>query len=309
MKTEIRARASLERRALTEAEKSAGYIGALTGRIPFNSDSGIMRRGNRPRPFVERLAPEVFKRSLAEDKDIMVNAGHTEDPLSALARIGENLTIVVDERSLDYTALLPDTKAARDTLTLVDKKIIRGTSFEFSLLPDGETWEKRDDSTDLRTITAARLHALNPVIWPAYSDTQLTVELRRRDFTGPEIEARGTYAIPGSPDLCDWYDPTLTPDTKFACGALSRATWALTDALEYLRAAPAGGMAEFARALVAASAAEVKTLAEWLAANGATVNPASLKRARDLEAEARSALKPTETAVVRPIFPGLRIFS
>ena len=40
---EIRARRGIERRALTDAEKSEGYIGAVRSVIPYNSDSGEIR--------------------------------------------------------------------------------------------------------------------------------------------------------------------------------------------------------------------------------------------------------------------------
>lgn len=288
---EIRARASLERRALTDAEKEAGYIGVLRGTIPFNADSELLSSRRHPRPFVERLAPDVFKRSLAEDKDIMVTAGHSEDPQASLARIGENLTITADARGLTYEALLPDTTAARDIFQLVEKRVLRGTSFEFVVRgEDGQSWEKRDARSDTRVIKDARLHSFNPVIWPAYKDAELTVELRsaQRELA----EMRGAYAASGGDGIIDYYDPTITADTKFAASALDRASYALRDALEYLRASPAGGMADFARAEVAAAADRLKAAADWLAANGDQVNEAVMKRARDLETEARSALVP-----------------
>lgn len=291
MKTrEIRARASIERRAMSDDEKKAGYIGAVEGEIPFKSDSQKLTKRGRPRPFVERLHPDVFKRSLNEDKDIMLNAGHTEDPLSSIARIGENLTITTSDKSLHYRALVPDTDAGRDLLTLIDKRVIRGTSFEFEIRGEsGEKWEKRDDNLDERTILEARLLALNPVIWPAYADTSLTVELRRRQKACDENESedRGTYyRIDG---IYDYYDPTITGDAKFAVSALSRETYALTDALEYLRALPAGAMADYAKAEVASAAANVATLSAWLADNGATINPALQQRAAEKLAEARQA--------------------
>jgi uncharacterized protein len=282
---ELRARASIERRALTDAEKSAGYIGALNGVIPFNSDSVVLSKRGRAKPFVEQIAPEAFKRSLTEDKDIMANAGHTDDPLAALGRIGENLTVTQTATEMRWEALLPDTPAARAMLQLVEKRIITGTSFEFEVRgAAGEKWEKRDDKLDQRTILDARLIAFNPVTWPAYADSSLTVEMRRRKQADGADE-RGTYYRPeGCP--VDYCDPTLTADAKFAGIALSRATYALTDALEYLRAMPAGALADYAKAEVTIAAANAKTLIDWLAANGATVAPAVQQRAAEALGEA-----------------------
>lgn len=303
---ETRARASLKSRTLTAEEKAAGYVGALTGSVPYNSDSKVMHRRDRPRGFVERMSPDVFKRSLAEDKDIMVLAGHNEDPESALARIGENLTVSSDASGLTWEALLPDTRSAADLVQLVDKRIIRGASFEFEVIGStGQSWEKRDDSTDLRTIKEARLYAFNPVIWPAYEDAALTVEYRHA--TGAERENRGTYFRADGTGIVDYYDPTITPDTKFAAAALDRESYAMRDALEYLRAVPTGTMADYARGIVAAAAANAKTLIDWLAANGAQVNEGALQRAAELTKEARAAAAPEYHP--HHYFPALRLIA
>ena len=287
---EIRARASIERRQLTDEEKEQGYIGALHGTVPFNTDSHVMHRRDRPRPFVEQIAPEAFTKSLTEDRDIMANAGHTDDPLAALGRIGENLSVETDEKELRWVALVPDTRAGQDLLNLVDKRIITGTSFEFQVRGSGgQKWEKRDSRTDLRTVTDARLLAFNPIAWPAYEDSSLTVEMRRAEHGAIQPvgdEGRGYYH--SCDGIVDYYDPTLTADTKFATHALHRATHALMDAIEYLRAAPEGALTEYARSEVAAAAANAKTLIDWLAQNGTEVNPAAQQRAKEVLKEARS---------------------
>jgi len=300
---EVRARCgNVELRAVTDAEKASGYIGAIEGEIPYNSDSHKMRDRARGRHFVERLAPGVFKRSLAEDKDIMAFAGHTEDPLAAFARVGENLTFTDSDSGLHYRSLIPDTQAGRDLVTLVQRGIIKGTSFEFEVRAGGEKRESGAEH-DVRTITDARLFTVNPVADPAYPESELTVAQRSRERAGalPQeqadatVETRGRYLATDASGRLDWYDPTLTPDAIFAGNALNRATWALTDALEYLRAieaAPAtgGALVDYARAEVAASTANAKAMLDWLAANGTQINPAAVARAQEKQTEARSAL-------------------
>lgn len=274
----------VETRALTDDEKASGYIGVLVGHIPLNSDSVALRdrRLNNGQPFVERIASKAFSGA----SDVMAMAGHTEETLSAFARQGVNLTITETADELRYDALIPNTSAGRDLMELSAKQIVRGTSFEFEL-GAVDKWEKRSDGTTVRTVERGTLLTVNPVIWPAYDSSELTVSMRGQRGAGEE---RGTYLKPELGGLCDYYDPTLTPDTKFACAALSRANYALTDALEYLRAAPAGAMADYARAEVTASAASAKVLVDWLAANGAAVNPALQERAAELLKEARSSL-------------------
>lgn len=292
--TEIRARASLEKRSLTDAEKAAGYIGALTGVIPYNSDSVTLTKRGRAKPFVEQIAPDAFTRSLKEDRDIMANAGHTDDPLAALGRIGENLTVSSTATELRWEALLPDTQASRDVLNLVDKKIIRGTSFEFEVRgAAGEKWESRDAQTDLRTITDAKLIAFNPVTWPAYTDSSLTVEMRKRggaDERSYFLYQAGDYS---------YSDSTVTPDTAYAMQAIGSETCELTEALAYLRTSPAGALADYARQNVQECAASVKLLTDFLAASGATINPEAAQRAAALLKEAREKLSPENTVSAR----------
>jgi len=205
--------------------------------------------------------------------------------------VGANLTLASDARALTWEALVPDTSAGRDLVTLVDKGIITGTSFEFEVDGEaGQKWEARDARTDQRTITSARLVALNPVVWPAYSDSSLTVELRRRAAPAAG-ETRGAYLSHDGEPAADWSDPTLSGPVQFAT--------ALADAQEFLRAEAAlvaAGQPASDAAIVALAGAEATAAAEraaalvdWVAANGAAVPAAVLDRARARLAEARTA--------------------
>lgn len=207
METEIRALRSIEQRALTDDEKAGGYIGALRGIIPYNKDSHRLSKRGRNKQFIERIAPGAFARSM-DDGEIMVMAGHTDDPLMGLARNKRNLTIRSDDNAMTWEALLPDTRAGKDLLRLVEMGIINGTSFEFDVDgPDGESWDSRDARTDGRIIKRAILRALNPVTWPAYADSSLMVELRKKDgrveFEKPAEEPEET----AKPDARA-YDPS-----------------------------------------------------------------------------------------------------
>lgn len=289
-------RGQVEARALTDAEKASGWIGALTGIIPLNTDSVVLRdrRLNNGQPFVERIAPKAF----ADHADVMGMAGHSDATLDAFAREGVNLTIVETATEIRYDALIPDTSAGRDLLQLAEKRILRGTSFEFEVGAE-DKWERRSDGTAVRTVSKGKLLTVNPVVWPAYDDSDLSVSMRGARREG---DARGNYLNSCGDDCLDWWDPTVTPDAKFANWALNRATAAISDSLEYLRAVavmaekkpdlPSGALADYARAELAAASANAKTLIDWLAANGAQVNPAALQRANEKLAEARTVAEP-----------------
>jgi phage head maturation protease len=286
----------VETRALTDAEKTAGYIGALTGVIPLNTDSVILRdrRFNNGKPFVERIAPKAF-----EDRaDVIAVVGHTDDPLAAVARSGANLTIVESDKEIRWEALLPNTQAGRDLAELgpkvdadgkvVREGIIRGTSFEFELGAE-DKWETRADGTSVRTVVRGKLARVNPVLDPAYADSSISVSERG---AGRDSEHRG-YWVYQQGDFA-WSDPTITGDAAFALAQLGCETCALSDALFYLRSTPAGALRDHATAKVAAAAANVAALTAWLAANGATVNPDYLTRAAEKLREAREKSAPPE---------------
>lgn len=167
-------RSKVEVRDITAEQKSAGYIGEIVGFIPYNSDSREMRDG-KGRAFVERLAPGLFTRSLADaSQNVFADVGH--DDSATFARRGVNLDIAEGETGLRWTALLPDTSIGRDLQTNVKLGIIDGTSFEFEIRDEGgsrgDDWAKRD-ALHVRTIKSAILHRVNPVTEPAYLETTL----------------------------------------------------------------------------------------------------------------------------------------
>lgn len=163
----------VELRALDTAEASAGYIGAIEGFVPYASDSRELRDLSGRR-FVERLAPGVFTRSLADAAHpIFADVGHNDS--NTFARRGVNLTLTESPAGLSYRALLPDTSTGRDLLVNARLGIIDGTSFEFELRADDPAaaeWAQRDGLA-VRTLRDAVLHRVNPVTEPAYLETTL----------------------------------------------------------------------------------------------------------------------------------------
>lgn len=288
---ELRAHRKIERRALTQAEKDAGYIGAIRSVIPYNSDSGELRDRslNSGKAFREQIAPGAFKRSLAADQtvgNVVAFVGHTDDPLAAFARSGANLTFTDTDAGLEWEALAPDTAACRDLMKLVDGAVIRGASFEFSA--SGERWEKRDGQ-DVRIVTDATLYAVNPVAWPAYDDGALTVALRsraHRDLYAYSYD--GTYAEP-------------MDDVDFAEAALAQELNEFTAAQDYLRDNPEGAHVAYAQRVVEECPVEIKAMLDWLVANGGQPEAGTMDRARAIAAHKRATTPAAPAATQFPI--------
>ncbi len=274
-------RGPVECRALTDAEKAAGWIGALRGIIPLNTDSVVLRdrRLNNGQPFVERIAHKCFDGA----EGVMGMAGHTEDTLAAFARQGVNLTLTETTTELQWDALIPDTSAGRDLLVQARHGIVQGTSFAFGVGAD-DKWEKRADGTSVRTVVRGELSTVQPVIWPAYDKSELSVSMRGRGGK----EERGYYVYQDGDYT--WGDSTVTPDCAFALAMIGAATCTLAESLRYLREQPVGALVDLARQQAGAAADSVKALADFLVANGATINPDALKRADERLTEARSLI-------------------
>ena len=114
----------------------------------------------------ERFMPGVF--GPVEELDVILNRQHVRN--APLARTGGGGLVLTDgPDALRFEATMPDTEAARDTLTLVRKKILRGASIEFA-----STRERM--VSGVRSIQAARLTGIGVVDRSAYP--QSAVEAR-----------------------------------------------------------------------------------------------------------------------------------
>ena len=80
--------------------------------------------------------------------------------------------------------------------TSIKRKDITGSSFSFSVAPNGDDWVENEDGSVLRTITEfSSLGDVGPVTFPAYADTT-TAARAKDDFlaTLREVEA-GALAV------------------------------------------------------------------------------------------------------------------
>lgn len=121
--------------------------------------------------FVEQIDPHAFDATLSRQNDVKSYWNHEASlPLGRIS--ANNLTLEVDATGVKYTVQPPNTTYARDLTTLVDAKIVAGSSFTFRVMPDGEVWSLTEQGFPLRTITALELYEMGPVTDPAYLDTE-----------------------------------------------------------------------------------------------------------------------------------------
>jgi uncharacterized protein len=133
---------------------------------------------SEPLPFVERIAPGAFKRSLRSRNDIKLLWNHDSSMVLGSTRAG-TLTLTEDEQGLRVDATLPDTTAGRDARVLIQRGDVTGFSFGFTVPKGGDTWN--EDGTE-RTLKSVRLMEVSTgVAFPAYPTTNGTAQVRGLD--------------------------------------------------------------------------------------------------------------------------------
>ena len=145
----------------------------------FNSDS-------EPLPFIERIAPGAFSRSLRSRNEIRLFVNHDTGQILASKRAG-TLRLSEDSYGLRVEADLPDTTAGRDMAYLIKRGDVADMSFGFSVPRGGDSWSDDGATRELREV---RLHEVSIVTgFPAYAATTASV----RSLDGL-VEATGLEA-------------------------------------------------------------------------------------------------------------------
>jgi len=195
---EYRAISGLETRAAPDA---SGLLGMLRGyAAKFNADS--LPFSGYDGPWVERIAPGAFKRTLVESPDVVCLWSH--DTSSPVARSPQTLALREDDVGLVCDISLVDTALNRDLLARVKAGIVRGMSFGF--MPVKTEWKvsQSADAPDIRTLLDVDLMEISAVVWPAYPDTELGArshrELRKVCGTAQDLKTvmqeRAAFVLP-----------------------------------------------------------------------------------------------------------------
>ena len=142
--------------------------------------------------FREVLRPGAFDRAIRENQDVLARGEHSAAMLLGRRSSG-TLRLSVDEVGLAYEVDLPDTQAARDIATLVERGDVRQSSFAFVVEDGGQRWGNQDGVPLREILDVATLVDVAPVSDPAYRET--TVSARAVE------EARSLRAAVGAAGL------------------------------------------------------------------------------------------------------------
>ena len=159
----------IERRTFTLREIETRQ--AEDGTMRLSGYAAVFNDNSVPLPFVERIAPGAFRKTLTETPDVRLLINHEGLPL-ARTKNG-TLTLREDDRGLYMDAVIADTQEGRDLYKLVKRGDLDQMSFAFRVVR--QKWSE-DRSTRLLTELSLADGDVSVVTYPAYPTT--TVEAR-----------------------------------------------------------------------------------------------------------------------------------
>lgn len=172
----------VERRAIAspvECRAEADGAGKIAGYAAVTERETVIDLGFFA--FREKIAKGAFKDAIQNDD---VRALFNHDPNYVLGRnTNDTLRLKEDGTGLRYEADIPDTQAARDVRTLIQRGDVSGSSFAFTVEDDDDIWddsEVKKGKLPLRTIRKVTLYDVSPVTYPAYEGTSVSARSRTK---------------------------------------------------------------------------------------------------------------------------------
>ena len=130
--------------------------------------AAVFNEPSVPLPFIEKIAPGAFRKTLSETPDVRLLVNHEGLPM-ARTKNG-TMRLYEDEKGLYFEAELANTQESRDLYTLVSRGDVDQMSFAFRVIR--QKWN--DDRTE-RSLTEVSLADgdVSIVTYPAYPATSV----------------------------------------------------------------------------------------------------------------------------------------
>jgi HK97 family phage prohead protease len=162
----------VERRVKTDVDFELRVEAAEADGMRFTGYAAVFNSDSEPLPFIERILPGAFKRSLKARNEVKLFKNHNMDEVLASTR-SKTLRLTEDSKGLLAEATLPDTTAGRDLAVLMKRGDVHAMSFGFSVPSKGDKWSDDGMTRELKEI---RLHEVSIVTgFPAYEATTASV--------------------------------------------------------------------------------------------------------------------------------------
>ena len=162
----------VERRIKTDVDFELRVTTTESDGMRFTGYAAVFNSDSEPLPFIERIMPGAFKRSLKARNEVKLFKNHNMDEVLASTR-SKTLRLSEDSKGLLAEATLPDTTAGRDLAVLMKRGDVHSMSFGFSVPARGDSWS---DDGMTRQLKEIRLHEVSIVTgFPAYEATTASV--------------------------------------------------------------------------------------------------------------------------------------
>ncbi len=140
--------------------------------MSFSGYAAVFNSDSEPLPFIERIAPGAFAKSLKSRNNIRMYMNHDSSMLLGTTR-SKTVRLAEDSKGLFVDADLPDTTVGRDLSVLMQRKDVDSMSFGFTVPQGGDRWSDDGTRRELRQI---RLFEVSVVTgFPAYTATSASV--------------------------------------------------------------------------------------------------------------------------------------
>jgi HK97 family phage prohead protease len=140
--------------------------------MTFSGYAAVFNSDSEPLPFIERIMPGAFAKSLKSRNNIRMYMNHDSSMLLATTR-AKTMRLVEDSKGLFVEADLPDTTVGRDLSVLMQRKDVDSMSFGFTVPQGGDRWSDDGMTRELRQI---KLYEVSVVTgFPAYAATSAQV--------------------------------------------------------------------------------------------------------------------------------------
>ena len=161
-------------------ETRANGTQVLTGYAAvYNRFSLPLREGGSQ--FREIILPGAFDKILNRQRgksDVVALLNHDANLILGRTSSG-TLELSSDDKGLRYTVTPPDTQVGRDTMELVRRRDLRGSSFAFSLEPGkGDKWTSDEQGSIRQVREVSSLVDVSVVLTPAYPASSVAVAMR-----------------------------------------------------------------------------------------------------------------------------------
>jgi HK97 family phage prohead protease len=148
---------------------SVAYDG--TERTEFVLRQADAKRGVRK--VVERIMPGAFDAVLSNKHDVRVLRNHDADNLLGRTASGTAKVFVDESSNLAYSTPAPDTQLGRDTVEMLKRGDLSGSSFAFTI--GDEDFKDEGEVLSVEIKRVENLYDVGPVTYPAYAGTSAGV--------------------------------------------------------------------------------------------------------------------------------------